>query len=133
MVCMYCGGKTVVTNSRPQKRLRQTWRRRECTVCGAIFSTLEVADLASSLRVRSANGALQPFERDKLYVSIVAALGHRRDAVAASTAITATIIAKILKTAHEACVTQETIRGTTASTLEAFDTAGAVQYRAYHK
>jgi ADP-ribosylglycohydrolase len=76
---------------------------------------------------------MQPFERDKLYVSIVAALGHRSDAVTASSAITATVIAKLLKTAQGACVTREAICNSTASTLQAFDTAGEVQYRAYHK
>jgi len=133
MVCIYCSGSTRVTNSRPQKRLGQTWRRRECERCGAIFSTIEVADLASSLRVQFIDGTLLPFERDKLFMSIVAALGHRSDAVTVSSALTATITAKLLKTAQGACVTREAICTAAAVTLDSFDTAGAVQYRAYHK
>lgn len=133
MVCIYCSGTTHVTNSRPQRRLGQTWRRRECEVCGAIFSTIEVADLASGLRVKFSDGKLEPFERDKLFLSIVSSLGHRNDAVAASSALTATITAKVVKTAQNACVTRETICRTAAVTLDAFDSAGAVQYRAYHR
>lgn len=133
MVCIYCAGSTHVTNSRPQKRLGQTWRRRECEHCGAIFSTIEAPDLASSLRVRFVDGTLQPFERDKLFTSIVAALGHRSDAVTVSSVLTATITAKLLKTAQEACVTRETICAVATATLTAFDAAGAVHYRAYHK
>lgn len=123
----------MVTNSRPQKRLRQTWRRRECEVCGAVFTTVESADLSSSLRVRFPDGSLQPFRRDTLFLSIVAALGHRSDAVAASSALTATITAKLLKTAEGASVTRQAICETAVSTLELFDAAGAVQYHAYHR
>lgn len=133
MVCIYCSGKTSVTNSRPQKRLRQTWRRRACEKCGAIFSTIESADLSSSLRVRFEDGSLKPFERDKLFISIAAALGHRRDAVTASGALTATITAKLLKTSPGASVERRTLYEIAAETLEAFDSAGAVQYRAYHQ
>lgn len=132
MVCIYCSGKTTVTNSRPQKRLGQTWRRRQCENCGAIFSTIEAADLAASVRVLSPDGALRPFERDKLYMSVASALGHRRDAVAASTALVATITAKLLASTQSALLKRETIFSVTATTLEAFDTVSGVQYRAYH-
>lgn len=133
MVCIYCSGKTAVTNSRPQKRLRQTWRRRQCESCGAIFSTIERADLAASMRVRLNDGSLQPFERDRLFVSIVTALGHRRDAVTAGTALTSTITAKVLKTAQNACVTRQAIVEAVGEALAAFDSAASVHYRAYHQ
>lgn len=75
---------------------------------------------------------MEPFERDKLYISIVSALGHRRDAVTISKAITATVIAKLLKTAQGACVNREMICMVVISTLKSFDTPAAVQYEAYH-
>ncbi len=133
MVCIYCSSKTQVTNSRPQKRLGRTWRRRECSQCGAVFTSIEAPDLAASLRVRLPNGKLAPFERDKLFMSVVQALGHRTDAVSASTALIDTITANVLQTAQEASVELESIKIHTAAVLEAFDTVGATYYRAYHK
>ena len=132
MVCVYCNGKTKVTNSRPQKRLGQTWRRHSCTVCGAIFSTVEAPDLSGSLRYVTRDGTLLPFERDILFVSIAQALGHRRDAIAAAGALTATITAQLLKTAQSGRITRTELVSKVISTLSRFDTASAVQYRAYH-
>jgi transcriptional regulator NrdR family protein len=84
------------------------------------------------MRVQFEDGGLQPFERDRLFMSIVTALGHRRDAVSASTSLTVTIIAKLLETAQGALVTRGAICATAAETLQAFDKAAAVHYRAYH-
>jgi len=132
MVCVYCNGKTKVTNSRPQKRLGQTWRRHACTECGAIFTTIEAPDLSGSLRFVDRGGTLVPFERDILFVSLTQALGHRRDAISAAGALTATITAKLLKTAQSGRITRRELISMVETTLKHFDTASAVQYRAYH-
>lgn len=132
MVCVYCNGKTKVTNSRPQKRLGQTWRRHICTACGAIFSTIEVPDLRGSLRFVARDGTLLAFDRDVLFVSIAQALGHRRDAITAAGALTATITAKLLKTAQSGLITRTDLVSMVESTLSHFDKASAVQYHAYH-
>lgn len=132
MVCVYCGSKTKVVNSRPQKRLGQTWRRHECIVCGGIFTTIETPDLSGSLRFIAKDGALKPFERDVLFMSIAQALGHRSDAVVAAGALTATITAKLLKTAQNGRITRTELIATVTTTLSRFDKVAAVQYGAYH-
>lgn len=133
MVCIYCGGKTQVTNSRPQKRLHQTWRRRHCTACGAVFTTNEAVDLTTSLAVRRGNGPVTPFNRDKLFGSILRAVGHRAQPVEDAGALTATITVKLLHGAATAAISPADIISITQETLQRFDNAAAVQYRAYHK
>lgn len=133
MVCIYCGGKTQITNSRPQKRLNRTWRRRECLNCHAVFTTEEAADYSSSLVVRHPHAPVQPFSRDKLFASLLKSLGHRQSAVDDAGALCATIVVKLLQNTPEAALSPTDIIKTTHETLLHFDTAAAVQYAAYHK
>ena len=133
MVCLYCGSATRVANSRPQKRLHQTWRRRTCTKCGAIFTTNEAVDLSTSIVVRRPRGQLSPFSRDKLFISIYRAVGHRKQPTADAGALTATATAKLLHGAQTASVDPLDITKVTLQVLRRFDNAAAVQYAAYHK
>jgi transcriptional regulator NrdR family protein len=134
MVCIYCGGKTQVTNSRPQKRLNHTWRRRECLACHAIFTTEESAQLGTSLVVRpAAHGRTAPFSRDKLFASLLRAVGHRKAAVDDASALCATIIAKLLHSTDQAAVSPQQIITISLDVLKNFDNAAAVQYQAYHQ
>jgi len=139
MVCIYCGGTTQVVNSRAQRRLNQVWRRRECTACHAVFTTEEAADYGASIVVRSpkapgANGGTHaPFSRDKLFTSVLRAVGHRESPLEDAGALTATITAKLLKSRPGAAVSPTDIITVTLETLKHFDNAAAVQYRAYHK
>ena len=133
MVCIYCGGKTQVENSRPQKRLNQVWRRRECTQCHAVFTTEEAAELGTSISVRAGTGgSVSPFNRDKLFVSILKAVGHRKTAVDDASALCATVIAKLLHATDQAAVSPADIVRTTVRVLKNFDSAAGVQYQAYH-
>jgi transcriptional repressor NrdR len=122
-----------VANSRPQRRLRQTWRRRVCTSCGAIFTTNEMVDLATSLVVRRKDDTMTPFRRDQLFVSILQAVGHRDESIMDAGALTATITAKLIDSAKSAALGTGDITRTALQTLERFDSAAAVQYAAYHK
>ena len=133
MVCVYCGGATQVTNSRPQRRLNQVWRRRACTKCGAVFTTNEAADLSTSLVVRGNAGAVRPFSRDLLFVSILRAVGHRAAPVDDAGALTATITGKLLHSTKTAAITRGDIINTALQALKHFDHAAAVQYAAYHQ
>jgi len=133
MVCIYCGNATQVTNSRPQKRRTQTWRRRTCTTCGAIFTTLEAADLHSSLAVRHSPRKLEPFKRDRLFVSILKVMGHRENAIDDAEALIATIISNLLRQHQTAVLSPLDIAQQVFTTLEHFDTVASAQYRAYHK
>jgi transcriptional repressor NrdR len=133
MVCIYCGGSTRVTNSRPQRRLHQTWRRRACTKCGAIFTTNEAVDLATSLVVRRKDNTVTPFDRDQLFVSVLQSVGHRKQPIKDAGALTATITAKLLHGTKTAAIKPSDITEIAIQTLKRFDSAAAVQYAAYHK
>ncbi len=133
MVCVYCSGHTQVTNSRPQKRLHQVWRRRACSSCGAIFTTNEVVDFSTSLVVRTPAGRPAPFSRDQLFVSVLAAVGHRAAPIDNAGALTATITAKLVHNTDTAVVTTADIIDTALQVLKNFDKAAAVQYAAYHR
>ena len=133
MVCLYCGGQTYVTNSREQKRLGHIWRRRACKRCGAVFTTIESADLSLSLSISHSNGQIEPFNRDTLFISLVQALGHRSDAIEAASALAATTIARLLKTRPGASIEVAALRAAAHSTLQRFDKVAAISYAAYHK
>lgn len=131
MVCIYCSGKTEVTNSRPQRRSNQVWRRRHCLECGNIFTTIEASDLTTSLLVRN-KGNLEPFQRDKLLLSVYECLRHRNDAIESATALTMTISSRLLDMIKEATVSRDDIVSSTLGVLKNFDHAAFVQYEAYH-
>src|SRR5690554_5213061 len=97
MVCIYCGNKTEVYNTRERKRSPSVWRRRRCVSCVAQFSTSEIPDYESNLVVEGLRGKLYPFSRDKLFLSLYKALGHRRDALHSATELTETTINILLK------------------------------------
>lgn len=162
MVCIYCGSKTQVANSRHQKRVNQVWRRRECTRCHAVFTSLEAADYASSIVVRpteptedphsrskAAAGAMsakdrrtairaskhtppRPFNRDQLFASLLKCLGHRSTPVEDASALTSTVIAKLLAQGSKASISPAEIIIVATDTLKRFDKAAMVQYQAYH-
>ncbi len=111
----------------------QVWRRRHCTSCGALFTTNEAVDLSTSLVVRHANGPVRPFSRDKLFVSVLRAVGHRSEPIQDAGALTATITAKLLHSTATAAIAPADIIKTTLTALNHFDKAAAVQYQAYHK
>ncbi len=133
MDCIYCGHKTSVLNSRPQKRLRQVWRRRECSVCKAVFTTHEVVELAGSVVVRRLNGRIAPFSRDTLFVSLLQALGHRKDPIGDASALTATITVSVRKDLSSAAVSTTDIVAAAHTALKLFDKSAAVSYAAYHQ
>jgi transcriptional repressor NrdR len=131
MVCIYCGQPTKVTNSRLQKKANQVWRRRQCTVCGAVFTTLEGVDTAQALRVRK-NGAYKPFQRDMLLLSVYDSLRHRKTASEDATALTATIMGRLLPKIREAALERDDIVSSSAEVLGRFDKAAATHYSAFH-
>lgn len=133
MVCIYCGGPTHVANSREQKRVGNVWRRRSCKTCQAVFTTIESADLSASLRVRHPGiRQLEVFNRDKLFMSLARALGHRSDFLEAADALTATTIGRLLKTHPGASIETSLVREHAHTVLSRFDKAAAISYAAYH-
>jgi transcriptional regulator NrdR family protein len=121
-----------VTNSRPHRRAHTIWRRRKCESCKSIFTTLENPELAHSLRVTNEKGALQPFQRDYLFLSIYDSLKHRKTAINDATELTETIIKKLLPLTHNASVTRSQVANTATQVLANFDKAAATSYKAFH-
>lgn len=132
MVCVYCGHETAVTNSRPQKRLNQVWRRRRCSECRAIVTTIESVDYSAAWMVKRPTGQLQPFSRDKLFVSLYNSLQHRKSATSDATALTATVIRSLALVQARSTLEPAMIRSAASVALHRFDIAAATHYDAFH-
>jgi transcriptional repressor NrdR len=132
MVCIYCGHETQVINSRLQKRTNQVWRRRKCVSCQATFTTHEMAAYEGSWRVKDGSGSLFPFNKNKLFLSIYKSLGHRTLALEDATALTDTVMAKLLANAQDGLLEASDITTAAKTVLKHFDTAAAVHYTAFH-
>lgn len=131
MVCIYCGGKTKTTNSRGKKS-SATWRRRQCLTCSAVFTTREAPDLGLSLRLEDSYGALLPFSRDKLVISLHRSLSHRKTALGDVSGLADTIIASLLANARGGVIKHDSLIEQTLLVLERFDKAAYTHYRAHH-
>jgi transcriptional repressor NrdR len=137
MVCLYCNGELSVMNSRPQKSRNQVWRRRLCKACGAVFTSIEALDLAKALIVakNADNGSqseLQPFDRDKLFISLYESLRHRPAASSDAHGLCDTVVAHIIASAQNGRISSRTIGELSLNTLKRFDTAAASHYAAFH-
>ena len=129
MRCPYCQSDTKVTNSRSRAKGAQVWRRRECTNCHSIWTTHEVIDPSTSHRVKDSHNRLQPFSRDKLFVSLLDALRHRKTALADATALTDTVLARVLAL-KSAEITKQELTEIAHQTIKTFDSTAAAVYQA---
>jgi transcriptional regulator NrdR family protein len=131
MVCIYCGNETKVTNSRLQKRSNQVWRRRECLVCHAVFTTHEVIELESALSV-SRNGQFSPFMPDLLLKELMQALQDRKDVYTASREVLGTVVAKLLTLPQKPTFDPRDISKAASDVLKRFDKRAHLRYVAEH-
>lgn len=130
MVCILCDSKTKTTNSRYSNKLRQTWRRHTCLRCSAIFTTREYIDMPTSYRVSDTrSNDMSIFDRDKLFLSIARALEHRQNYIPEASAITNTVVAKLIAKNRPIFDRTELIE-TVSSVLHHFSPAAATIYRA---
>ncbi|MCA9334445.1 hypothetical protein KC963_05335 [Candidatus Saccharibacteria bacterium] len=132
MNCIYCGSATEVTNSRLQKRANQVWRRRHCKYCGATFTTAEAPDYSRSITLQGHSGALEPFSREKLFLSIYEACRHQKHATEAATALTDTVITKLLPYLRDATIQRSEVVLITQRILAHYDHFVAATYTAHH-
>jgi transcriptional repressor NrdR len=132
MVCVYCGGRTGVVNSRPQKKNNQVWRRRHCQACGATFSTQEAAQYDLAWRVRN-DKALEPFSSLKLFMSLYKSCEHRKTALSDAQGLTDTVIRKLPALMLDGVMSSRDITQVAQVALHRFDTAASVHYQAFHK
>lgn len=128
MVCIYCDAKTKTINSRLKKRSYSTWRRVSCPNCKAVMTTEENVDLSLAIRVQKKNGSLEPFSRDKLYLSIHHSLDHINTSKVLTSALVSTVINNILKDIKTPLVTTNTISEYTGRVISRFNAAGAIKY-----
>lgn len=132
MVCIYCKQKTAVTNSRSSAKRHSTWRRRECLNCHSIFTTRENVDYGGAIRVRSVSSTLQPFQRDKLLISIYSSLSHRKTSIEDAGALAESITQHLIAKASRGLIEATEIKVFTLVTLRRFDKAAATHYFAHH-
>ena len=133
MVCIYCQSKTRVSNSRLQKRTNQVWRRRQCLNCHAIFTSLEHSAYDNTLAVQLGTSHIVPFQRDVFFLSIYEALRHRKSGASDASALTDTVLGKLLAgQANQGLIQRQTIVRTASDVLKRFDKAAHVQYMAFH-
>lgn len=128
MVCIYCGHKTKVNNSRGSKAKTTTWRRRECLTCHAIATTIETYELQLSHRVSHSDKSLRPFLRDRIYVDVFQSLSHRKSAITDATALTDTIITSCLRQSQRGIIQSSAITKVIHETLQKFDNAAAIYF-----
>lgn len=128
MVCIYCGGKSHVTNSRFQKRANSVWRRRECLVCGAIWTSVEASESRSAYRVSKDNSILE-LQTETLLISLYEALRHRKSAVTDAAALRDTILQQLLAR-NQAIIPTSEIKITALQVLGRFDKTAAAVYKA---
>ena len=132
MVCIQCGAKTHIVNSRHQRRSNQVWRRRQCWDCQAVFTTEEVVQYETAWTVLKRTGDLQPFSRDKLFLSLYQACKHRQTALRDAGALTDTVIRKLTAHVTHGAVNSRSIANTAQVALNRFDDAASVSYQAFY-
>lgn len=120
-----------MTNSRLQKRNNQVWRRRECLVCHAVFTSHEVYELESALSVER-NGQISPFLPDLLLKELMTALQDRKDAYTASREVLGTIVAKLLTLPQKPVFSPADITKAVSEVLKRFDKRAHLRYVAEH-
>lgn len=72
-----------------------------------------------------------PFLRDKLFISIYESCKHRPSATEDASALTDTIISKVLSK-HNPTVAKDNIKTSAYKVLKRFDQSAAVYYKAYY-
>ena len=132
MVCIHCGGKTQVINSRHQKRSNQVWRRRHCLICKSTFTTQESTEYTLAWQVKNRSSRLEPFSRDKLFLSIWNSLQHRKTALTDASGLTDTVIKKLLQEVEAATLGSPSIARAVFVALNRFDKVAATHYQAFH-
>jgi transcriptional repressor NrdR len=130
MVCPYCKKDSQVVNSRHQKRANSVWRRRKCTNCGAIWTSVEHIDYATVWRV-SKGKHLVDFTPETLYVSLYEALKHKKTAVQDAKHICDTVLQK-LAAKHTAVLPADLITQSAHDILRRYDKTAAAVYKATH-
>lgn len=120
----------MVVNSRGSLGGYRVWRRRQCRVCKAVFTSGERAEMDIALRIEK-NGYLEPFFEEKLFLDVYGSLSHRKTAYTDAKRLTDTIVSKLLP-AKTGLLKDQEVKTTVLQVLKRFDKAAAVHYQAHH-
>ncbi len=108
------------------------WRRRECLVCQAVFTTHEAVELESALSVDK-SGQNQPFLPDLLLKELMLALSHRKDVYTASREVLGTIVHQLLALPQKPLYKPTDVSKVTSEVLKRFDKQAYLRYVAEHR
>ncbi len=133
MVCIYCGSTTQVTNSRHQKRANFVWRRRKCLNCQAVITSIEKPDLITSLVVTKKDGHMEPFYEEKLFVSVLKSLEHRKNYTVQARSLTDTAVTKLIQRIKRPQLTTSEIAQVVSDVLKHYDLAALVKYSSFQR
>ena len=130
MKCVYCSAKkTTIPNSRSTKLQTQTWRRHYCTQCKRTFTTFEKPDM-KHLAIDT-DGALNPYSRGKLYLSIARSFQTKQPDYKLLDTIVDTIEIKLLKLSTPT-LTNHIVAEITLTTLKPLNKRAYLHYLADH-
>ena len=112
----------------------KVWRRRQCVVCHAIYTTIEEPELSTSLSVVDGTGGqIESFMPEKLFISLYATLKHRKDPISDARHISSTVTSKLIHEVTNGSIDKSTIRNICLVCLTRFDKLAAANYSAYHR
>lgn len=132
MRCPFCGGTdTQVKDSRPAEDGSVTRRRRECSGCGARFSSVERVVLRNLL-VAKRDGSQEPFDREKLMRSIQVALRKREISIDRIEQMVSGLVRK-LETSGNSSVTSESVGEIVMQNLARIDPVAYVRFASVYK
>lgn len=98
-----------------------------------MFTTIEQADLASSIRIVE-TGSLKPYNRDQLLMNVYEACKHRLKPVEDAQALVLTITSDIVRAVDErGTISQDKVSEIIKTILQRFDPVAATVYMAYNK
>jgi len=92
-----------------------------------------MADYGAVWLVKGSSGHLEPFSRDKLFLSLHNSCQHRPTALADAGALADTVINKLSSLSNNGVMAVQSITMTAKITLEHFDKPASVHYQAFHK
>jgi transcriptional regulator NrdR family protein len=100
--------------------------------CASIFTSTEHPDLPASIMVLRPDNLLEPFNRDKLFLSIYKSCEHRPKAIEDATALTQIISTHLLASPTSGKLALNTITTTALTVLGRYDKTAATVYSAYY-
>jgi transcriptional regulator NrdR family protein len=131
MKCPYCNQESKVTNSRLQKRANNVWRRRQCLVCHAVWTTLESSQSSTTYKV-SSNGVMIDFHPELLLISLYECLKHRKTPELDAQYVYSTVLTN-LKSRNQPTFEIQLITIAAYKVLKNYDKLAADIYKATHK